>query len=86
MKHHPARARMAEIGIRTETELARLVQTYPSAISGWLIGDRGLSKENARRIATILRVSLETVLFDWQIKRPGETRWERTRRKKGAGE
>lgn len=68
---------MAERGIASGVELARLSATYQPTISDWLNGRSGLSKEVGRRVANVLGVSLETVLFDWAPKR--------RRRKKRSG-
>lgn len=53
------------MGITSQRELARLARTHQPVLSDWMRGKKGLGKHVGRRVATILHVPLETVLFDW---------------------
>jgi transcriptional regulator with XRE-family HTH domain len=64
-RKHPAKSRMAALSIGSSRELARLCGTHQPVISNWLTGKHGLSVDVGRRVANILQVSVETVLYDW---------------------
>ncbi len=53
------------MGIRSQRELARLARTFQPILSDWMAGKKSLGKHVGLRVARILQVPLETVLFDW---------------------
>lgn len=78
---HPAVDRMRAAGIRSQRELARLAGTHHPILSNWLAGKRSLSKQVGRRVAALLGVPVETVLFDWSPEGLRARRPRRARRK-----
>lgn len=62
---HPAKRLMEAKGITSGRQLAAMVGSHQPDISNWLNGNGGISKQVGRRIAHLLGVSVEVVLFDW---------------------
>jgi len=62
-KHIGRRIRMVRAGQKmTQEQLAKQIQVSPATVSGWEIGDIGISIEAAIRVANYAGVSLDWLL------------------------